>query len=267
MEYKLICVDIDGTLLNDDKKIPDKVKKSLQKASRMGIQIALISGRMPAGVEMVERELGVSCIKACNAGTCILLGDQCIHTGYLMPEIMRKIYMEFAVKNQIPLWIFQERKWFVTEMDQYIEQEIEIIHYNPEVVDAGQLSRQWDMEMTGPDKLLFAADARTIRKIQTEMERLALPGVDMARSADIFLEIFPKGATKGKALETICKKLNIKLQDTIAFGDQELDIPMIETAGVGIAMGNAIDELKERADFVTRSNNEAGIAYALEKFL
>lgn len=73
--------------------------------------------------------------------------------------------------------------------------------------------------------------------------------------------------TKGVALSSICQELNISKEETIAFGDQELDITMIEEAGLGIAMGNAIKELKDKADFITKSNNEAGIAYALEKYL
>lgn len=89
----------------------------------------------------------------------------------------------------------------------------------------------------------------------------------MARSADTFLEIFPKGVTKGTALKAICQSLDVKLENVIAFGDHELDVLMIEAAGVGIAMGNAIDELKAKADFVTKSNNEAGVAYGLEHYL
>jgi len=267
MEYKLICLDIDGTLLDDRKNVPVPVKESLQRASGRGVQVALISGRMPAGVEAVERELGIPCIKACSAGTYILVGDQCISSKYLMPRVMLEIYREYAVKNQIPLWIFQERNWFVTDTDQYVEREIEIIRYKPEVVDAEQLSIQWEKKGLGPNKLLFAADADMIQKIRRDMEEQNLLDVDFACSAENFLEISPKGATKGRALMTICENLDISLENTIAFGDQELDISMIETAGVGIAMGNAIEELKERADFVTKTNNDAGIAYALDYYL
>ena len=72
---------------------------------------------------------------------------------------------------------------------------------------------------------------------------------------------------KGAALRMICEKKEIRKEHTIAFGDQEPDIPMLEAAGAAIAMGNAIETLKERADFVTRTNNEAGIAYAVRQYL
>lgn len=266
-KYRLICTDIDGTLLDDNKKLLPQVKQSLRNAAKKGIHIALVSGRMPAGVDLVEKELGIPCIKICNAGTYILLGDQCIRTETLLPGTMKNIYLHMAKKNHLPLWIFQEREWYVTDVDRYIEREIEIIRYQPEIVSVDKLADQWNRKKTGPNKLLIAADPELIQNIQQDMESWNLPDVDTACSADTFLEIFPKGVTKGTALSAICDSLDIPLRETIAFGDHELDIPLIETAGVGIAMENAIGALKDKADFVTKSNNEAGIAYALEYYL
>ena len=266
-KYKLICADIDGTLLDDNKKLLPKVKESLRDAAKKGIRIALASGRMPAGVDAVEKELGMPCIKICNAGTYILLGDQCISMSTLLPGTMENIYVDIAKKNQLPLWIFQEKEWYVTDIDSYIEREIEIIRYHPEVVSVKKMAEQWEKEKTGPNKLLIAADPEIIKTVYQEMADKNWQDVDMACSADTFLEIFPKGVSKGTAISAICDKLDISLEDTIAFGDHELDIPMIENAGVGVAMGNAIDELKKKADFVTKTNNEAGIAYALEYYL
>lgn len=266
-KYKLICVDIDGTLLNDSKELLPQVKESLRDAARKGIHIALASGRMPAGVEAVEKELGMPCIKICNAGTYVILGEQCISMETLLPGTVENIYFDIAKKNHLPLWIFQEKEWYVTDIDHYIEREIKIIRYQPEVVSVEKMARQWEEENTGPNKLLIAADPEILAAVHQQMADKGWTDVDMACSADTYLEIFPKGVSKGTALSAICNKLNISLEETIAFGDHELDIPMIEKAGAGIAMGNAIEELKEKADFVTKTNNEAGIAYALEYYL
>ena len=89
---------------------------------------------------------------------------------------------------------------------------------------------------------------------------------DVARSSGNYLEIFPKNVDKGKAVASLCAVLDISTENVIAIGDHELDIPMIETAGIGIAMGNAIQALKEKAHFVTLTNNEAGVAYALRDY-
>lgn len=267
MKYKLICVDIDGTLLDDNKQIPPRAKESLKRARDMGIEIALISGRMPAGLDSVEKELGFSCIKACNAGTYILRNHKCIAAEYFPAAVMLDIYQQFAEKYHIPLWIFREEKWVVTGMDHRVQDEIDIIRYIPEVVDARLLAEQWERNGIGPNKVLISADPAEIQQIYKELKARNFDAIDMACSAANFLEIYPRGMTKGRSLELICKELGITPEETIAFGDQELDIPMIEAAGIGIAMGNAISELKEKAVFVTKTNNDAGIADALEHYL
>ena len=155
----------------------------------------------------------------------------------------------------------------MTAVDSYVERESRIIHVKPEIVKMDELVKRWKEDGGGPNKLLAGADPSIISRIQKEMKAMNISGVDMARSSDIYLEIFPAGATKGEALEAICKKLGIFPEETMAFGDQELDIPMLKKAGTSIAMGNAIPEVKELADFVTKSNNEAGIAFALEHYL
>lgn len=267
MKYRLLCIDIDGTLLDDEKRIPRQVKESLKKEVLMGAQIALISGRMPAGVDMIEKELGIECIKACNAGTYILMGERCISAEYLTTDIMREIYRKISLKKNIPLWIFREKEWFMTGSNRYVEREMKIIPYQPKFVDAECLADQWDKEGKCPNKLLLAADPEQIQEVYREMTQQAWQEIDFACSADTFIEIFPRGMDKGKAVAAICSALNIRIEETAAFGDQELDIPMIEAAGAGIAMGNAIAELKKKADYVTKTNNDAGIAYALEHYL
>ena len=222
---------------------------------------------MPAATELVEDELSIPCIKACNAGTYILQGKECIHDRCLPPEAAWKIYEDLLAVNHLPLWIFQGRKWYVTGVDYYVERESRIIGHKPELADMRDLMRTWKEKGTGPNKLLVGAESEIVCQIQDRMKDKGLSGVDMARSSEIYLEIFPEGANKGEALEAICKKLGIRPEETMAFGDQELDIPMLKKAGTAIAMENAIGELKKLADFVTKSNNDAGIAFALNRYL
>lgn len=271
MKYKLLCIDIDGTLLNDNKQLLPKVKESVRNVSEKGIQVALVSGRMPAGVEIIEKKLGIECIKICNAGTYILKGSSCISAAYVSNDDMRSIYHRYAQTRKMPLWIFEERDWYVTDVDKFVRWEMSIVPYKPQVVDLEELAEKWEEEGKKPNKLLVASDVKQIQEIHQKMRQDIEDGIfrniAMARSADTFIEIFPGGVNKGSALRSVCRELGIRVEETIAIGDQELDIPMIEAAGVGIAMGNAIPELKAKADFVTKTNNEAGIAYALEQYL
>lgn len=267
MKYKLICVDLDGTLLDDEKRIPKRAKESLVKASQKGIRIALVTGRMVSATTPIERELGIPCIKACSAGTYILNGEECIYAEYLTCETMLLVYRKYALPNHIPLWIYREDEWFVTAVDEYVQNEIATVNIQPIIVEIEELAEKWNQEQTGPSKVLFGAPKEMIDRIASQMKQDQELDADSACSAEFFLEISPKGMTKGKALSKICENLHIKKEETIAIGDQELDIPMFMEAGVGIAVGNAIPELKEIADFVTASNNEAGIADGLEHYL
>lgn len=267
MNLKLLCTDIDGTLLDDKKNIPEPVKEALQNLSKKGVYIALASGRMPAGVDDIEKKLGIECIKICNAGTYTLMGDTCIHSEHLSISTVRNIYERISQKYNIPLWLFSDKDWFVTAIDKHIEQEMSIIPYQPKIVDVYQLTDQWEKEGKSPNKLLIAADVELVPAVYRDVKEQGWTDINIACSSATFMEISPYGADKGKALASICQKLNISLKDTVSFGDQEVDLPIIEASGIGIAMGNAIPKLKQKADFITKTNNEAGIAYALEHFL
>ena len=267
MKYSLICTDIDGTLLDQNKVLLPQVKEALKKEADKGVKIELVSGRMPAGVELIEQELGISCVKVCHAGSYILLGDQRISNKYLPAETLEKVYNTIAKAHGLQLWIFCEETWYVTGIDKFIEKEIVDIKQQPIVVDIKDLVEQWKKEGKGPNKILLAADPEEIRIMYQEIENYNWPEIDYACSADTFIELLPKGINKGEAVCEICDRLGIKREEVVAFGDHELDIPLLEAAGIGIAMENAIPELKEKADYVTKTNNEGGIAYALENYL
>ena len=142
MKCELICFDIDGTLLNDNKELLFQDQKALQNVANKGVKIALASGRMPAGGEVIEKNIGVQCIKICNAGTYTLFQDKVLSAEYLSTDIMNNIYIEIAQKNNVPLWIFRNRKWYVTGIDKYVEREIKIIGCQPDVADAEELLSQ-----------------------------------------------------------------------------------------------------------------------------
>lgn len=163
MRYKLICVDLDGTLLTDDKRIKKQDIEALQKAAAYGIKIALIIGRMPAATEFAVRQLGIECILACNAGTYILEKEQCIYAKYLSLGAMKEIY-ESIKPFCTPLWIFRNKQWFVTEKDEFVRNEEKLIQYVSEPVNIDELALKWERERTGPNKVLVGAESSLIKK-------------------------------------------------------------------------------------------------------
>ena len=263
---RLLCLDLDGTLLNDHKEIDPRDVEAVQKAAADGVTIALITGRMPAATENIVKTLRVSCILACNAGTYILEKGSCIYSEYLPLEAMQKVY-GVAQEHELPLWIFRHEDWMVTDLDEAVEEEIRTIRHMPQIMNYQNLEKEWAAAKKAPNKLLIGANPSKVQEIYTILQEMNVNGMDMACSAPNFLEIFPKGMNKGRALRMICKEKGIALKETMAFGDQELDLPMIEAAYIGIAMENGIPEIKEAARFVTKSNNDAGVAYGIAKYL
>lgn len=264
MKYRLLCIDLDGTLLTDDKKIKKQDIKALQMAADQGIKIALITSRMPAVTEPIAKILEVPSILACSAGACIMEEGTYLYAEYLQPEALGEIY-EGIKPLGIPLSIYRDRQWFVTGRDRFVTAEEEIVHYLAESASMEELVPRWKKEGKGPNKLLIGAETELVEKVCRLLQNRR--DVEIARISPNHVDIFPKGMNKGAALCVICEKKGIRKEETIAFGDQEPDISMLEAAGIAVAMGNAIDELKEKADYITKTNNEAGIAYALHHYL
>lgn len=266
-KYELICMDLDGTLLDEKKLVSDRAKKDLSKAAEMGIHIALLSGRMPHAIEIVEEQIGLSCIKGSAAGTYVVMDGTCLCDRIMSTEDMMLMYDAIARKFAIPLWIYKGTEWYVTSVDWYVERESGLISLKPTLADIHLLKEEWDRQGTGPNKILLGASAETIQQIMTELEKTPMDSLDYARSDTLYLEVFPKGANKGSAITAICEALQIDPEKTIAFGDQELDIPMFKHAAFGVAMANAPEHVKKCADAVTLSNEEDGVAIALEQYV
>lgn len=261
-KYKLLCLDLDGTLLTTDKKVSSEDKRAVQRIAEKGIQVALVTGRMSSATEPIAEQLGIPCIFACNAGTFIYKDGTCIGSARVPMEAWEAVYQTVS-EFQLPLWIYRHKRWLVTGVDPFVEYETNVISRLPEVVEFHQIKEQWTKEQILPNKLLIAAEHDHLLQVEEKLKAQQIPGIRMAYSSPFFLEIFKEGCDKGWALETICKAEGIKPSETIAFGDEQLDIPMLQAAGYSVAMGNAIQKAREVADFVTRSNDENGIAYAL----
>lgn len=264
MKYKLLCIDLDGTLLTDDKKIRESDRAALRQVSEQGMKIALVTSRMPTVTEPIAKELGIPCIIACSGGTCIIEGGNYLYAQYLSVETLSEIYESIKEFN-IPLSIYRDQQWFVTKKDRFITDEEKIVHYSAELISAEEVLPQWKKEGKGANKLLIGAETALAEQIFQLLQNRK--DVEITHTSPNHLDIFPRGVNKGMALRIICEKKGIRKEETIAFGDQEPDIPMLEEASLSIAMGNAIDRLKEKADFVTKTNNESGIAYALTHYL
>jgi len=262
--YKMICLDIDGTLLNSKHQITRPVKNSIQKAAlEKNIQVILVSARMPKGILFLQKELGIKSPIISYSGALILDQNQnVLHQEILSLHDVQSIY-EAAIKLQAHLSIYKEDTWYIEKNDDWAQQESDITGICPEIQPFDRLFTQWKKQKTGPNKLLCMTDPKTI---QTLKNSLAAKSITSYCSKPTYLEIVPSCASKTNAIKHLANIGSISIKEIMTVGDNYNDIDMLESAGLGIAMGNAPDAVKVHATAITASNDKDGVAVAIEKY-
>lgn len=268
MTIKLVTIDIDGTLLNSDHKLTDQVKSAIKKAADQGVDIVLTTGRPTVGVVDLIKELELENDHnfmityngglIVNAGTKEVLSKHALtHDDYLDIELLsRKLNVHLHAQDFTTLYTAN------TDISQYTVLESSLtgmpLQYKPVY------------EMT-PDMTIIKAmmidHEDLIDEAITKLPEDIKKRFSIVKSMPYFLEFLNPKANKGEAVKELATILNIKQEEVMAIGDNENDYTMIEYAGIGVAMGNAVDSIKEIADEITLSNDEHGVAYAIEKWV
>lgn len=265
---KLIAVDIDGTLINSDYKITERTKKALIQAQKGGHKLVISSGRSPSGIEGYAYELEMdkyeSYISAQN-GTIVvdMKTKERVIEHFLEIDLVREI-LSYSEDIGIDYMIFRGKQVYSNKMETYKLAEVIEKNQDSEVVLDEDLAKNIAFR---PHNILLAQDENTISKPAKKLSERFGDQTSQMYSETYYYEIMPKDVSKGYALLEIAEYLGIDKENIIAFGDQGNDMSMIQMAGVGVAMGNAIDSLKDAADYITLTNNEDGIADYLEKHL
>ena len=267
MGYKLIAMDLDGTLNNDQKVITEKTKAALMAAQRKGIRLALASARPSPGL-FKERDIlrlqdykGI--LMSYNGGRIVdaETGKVLFETSMDLEEtkqVLRKL-------EDLPVTPILDDgvQFYVTDKNGY-KVDYECKNNNMVCAGVGNLA---DFLEFAPIKILMSVQPEELAEVQKQIADFLPESLTVVQTAAFYLEVIPKVINKGQGIRDICKVLGIEPAEVVSFGDAANDIPMLEAAGMGVAMGNAQEAVKQAADMVTLSNNEDGIAAALEKLL
>lgn len=277
MIIKAIVLDIDGTLLNTGKIISEKTKQALIAAQEKGIKVILASGRPTTGMlelaeqlEMTKYEGFLVSYNGARVTDCLtkkVLFNQAmsIETGQAILEHLKKFDVIPMIDKEDYLYVNDVYSGMLDLPDGAFN----IIEYEARGGNF-KLSEIDDLAAfaTFPiNKTLIAAQPEYLQKIAPALHAPFDEIVTAAFSAPFYFEFTDKGIDKAKALNTVFPEMGIHSENIIAFGDGHNDRSIIEYAGIGVAMGNAVDALKEIADDVTLSCDEDGIAAGLEKYL
>ena len=267
MKYKAIALDLDGTLLNSKKEVSKRNKEVIMKAAEAGVHIILASGRPVPGIKHIAHHLHLEqvggYILSYNGGMIINCKTGDVIRRETIPEKCYSDIVHVAKKYGVtPLTYDAEGIITTNENDEYVKLESKI--NNIPINQVFHLDET--AKLDPPVKFMVVGEHETLQKVQAELNEKLKGEVNVFFSESYFLEITPNGIEKATSLEMLLGKLDLDRKNLIACGDGYNDIPMMRYAGFSVAMENAKDETKEWADFIAPSNDEDGVALAIEKF-
>ncbi|QKY69972.1 Cof-type HAD-IIB family hydrolase [Lentibacillus sp. CBA3610] len=241
MDIKLIALDMDGTLLNSEQAVSDFNQEKIAQALAQGVDVVLSTGRWLGSCYPYAESLNLkSFLITCNGGEIWTIDKKLKERHLLDPERI-KLMWELAQDMELNTWMVStDSVWYGTRPDDF---------------DAFE----W---------LKFGCDTNESEKLDTLVKQLShYDDLELTNSLPMNIEVNPKGVSKASALHNVCEELGITMANVMAAGDSLNDIKMIQEAGVGIAMGNAQEAIKNVADYVTDTNDQDGAGKAIEKFV
>ena len=275
-DIKVIIMDVDGTLTNSEKKITEKTKKALIRVQEEGVILVLASGRPTSGLMDYAKELkmdkhhgllvsfnGAKVIE-CQTNKLLFNETMSVKEGQAILEHMKKFDVKPMIDKDDYLFVNDVYDCYV----QYKDKPFNVIQYESrggkfKLCEKDDLAAFADYPL---NKILTAGDPEYLKENYEEMMKPFKDNLSCMFTGPFYFEFTAKGIDKAKALDTVLIPMGYKKEEMIAFGDGHNDASMIKYAGIGIAMANAVEDLKEIADEVTLSNEEDGIAYALSKY-
>lgn len=269
MNYKLIALDLDDTLLTSKKTISVENKRAITRALDKGIKVVLCSGRTHNAVVKFAEGLGISGpdqYMITNGGAIIENMEEKIIFQKLMSNQFYREFVRFIKENKLHYNVVDNRGNTYTSADEHLDKYTIMQAFENDnglyLKEPNQLPDNFEIT-----KAIINGDEKEIDSISEMVHKKFDKSYFVVRTGVGFLEIFPKDVNKGAALKVLTKELNLNVSEVIAVGDRENDIPMLKIAGKGIAMGNALATVKKSSDYVTADNNHSGVGKAIEKFL
>lgn len=263
MAYKMIALDMDGTLLNSNLEMTKKTIDYLKRCMESGIKVVLSSGREYNAIEKYSDILGIRDYQIALNGSVIF--DPVEYKSVAEYSIDKDIYMGLINRldeSGYPYVVYDNRDYYNDSKElngQFADLMKRVTGIEGIKVDSYH-------KINIPTKILLGIeDKNLVKDVQKQfMDEAELKTLI---SGDHIIEIVRDDVNKGVALKYLAEQYGIKREEIIAFGDSENDIDMLTFAGTGVAMGNAFEHVKSISDFVTKSNDEDGIVYALDKYL
>ena len=267
MDYKLIALDIDGTLTNSRNEITPRTRYALLEAQAQGKRIIIASGRHPIGVYPIAQDLRLEdyggYIMSFNGGKII----ECSTGRTIVTKLFPREYLPDIISvlqdSNITVITWDDKRIFANnKRNDYTDIEQEVLKTEMVVVDDFVSEVKFEV-----NKILLAGEPDELDEYQEILTKRYDGLLEIYKSAPYFLELMPFGVSKGSMLPLLLEQLGVNRDELIAFGDNYNDMTMIGYAGMGVAMANGEPEIRKIANYVCASNDDDGIAEALHKFV
>lgn len=265
--YKAVFLDMDGTLLHSDHSVSESTKSTLLELTGKGIWVILVSARPLNAVLPTFHEIGIPDVFPIIT----LNGSYIVEKGQPIFQATIDLPTTVAVADQVrpfkaTIAYYLQREWYAEVNDAWTEHEQKIMDVSIKVGPLAELVKEWAARNIAPNKMMVMSEPPAIAEIQKHLRSLYDGRLNIYPSKPTYLEVMDSRGSKSNAVQFITGRLNLDRSEIIAMGDNYNDIGMIKYAGMGVAMGNAPDEIKASADYVTDTNNNDGVRKALEKF-
>lgn len=267
MKYKMIALDLDGTLTNSQKEITPATKKALFEYQEHGGKIILASGRPTQGIVPLAEELKLQeyggYILAFNGSRIINCETQQVMYNCTLDMEVVKELRKLSHKYKVNMLSYEGKHIYTEDAkDSYAQIEQRITK-----MELTQVHNIAKALTEAPNKCLMTGEPEYLAKVEQKVREAMQNRINVYRSEPFFLELVPKNIDKAASLDSLLTQLNLTSDSLIACGDGFNDLSMIKYAGLGVAMGNAQESVKEAADFIAPTNDEDGIVFVLEKFI
>lgn len=269
---KVIFFDIDGTLVTPKNQIPNSTKIAIKELKRKGHLPVIATGRPPAMLEPIAKELEIESYIALNGQHIVVEGEN-IHSNYLSTDILEQLITTSYEKEDRTFLLSEDKVIGNTFMDELMDPVFLTYVYRKLADLSTEVVLTLFKHMTEKplSRAKYEKENVLAAFINTEAEQDVMyqdkfPNLHFTRATPFFSEVTTKGSHKATGMKKIVEYLGLKMEDTFAFGDSLNDIEMLEATEIGIAMGNAWPELKEVADYITSHVEEDGIYSGLNDF-
>jgi len=264
--YKLIAIDMDGTLLSNEKQISSANYDAIQQAKENGVKVVLASGRPLVGFKKYLEQLDLIseddyAVAFNGALVQTADGGEIISKKTLTLGDYKDLY-KLSKELKVNIHALTETSVIAPKDTMYTREEAAMNGIPTEIIAVEDVPSD-----TTIVKVMYVDAPEILDEIIQNIPEEVSSKYTIVRSAPFYLEFLDKSVNKGTGVAALAKKLNIKQEEVICIGDAGNDIHMIKYAGLGVAMGNAFPEVKKAANFITKTNEQDGVAFIIDKFI